>query len=186
MECSWTNPSAPRRKEAFAAIKAMGPKAVPHLLSWLHDRQPRGVDKILFQLAEKSAPIVGYFWNDRLKVEPDRAENAQKALELLGPAAETAIPQLTRTLMDGKEDAGEGEAMRRTAGHVLASLGSAGLPPLIGGLTNRNSTVRRAAAESFEWLTTNKEEAIPHLIRALKDPDCWVGFYNRPQALVRT
>jgi hypothetical protein len=67
-----------------------------------------------------------------------------RSLGEFGDAALVALPQLAGTLTNGGPQAFD-------SAYALAQMGGTGLPPLIRGLSSRNSDVRRASAGGVAW-----------------------------------
>ena len=157
--------------ESCIAIRAMGTNVLPCLI-----RKMRAHDRAAGRLR-------GVLWRNQsiIKVKYVSAETlrrqAVEAIRCLGPAAESAIPELA--LLLGKQE---------TAPYAARSLGAISpkaIPILLRGLNNDDPLIRREAAyglgggfaASEPWfphripprLGTNASMAIPALVRATKD-----------------
>jgi HEAT repeat protein len=97
------------------------------------------------------------------RLAEDYHEAALRGFRILGPAAEGAIPQLARLLLQ--------EATAYPAAEALQWIGLPSIvPPLTRALTNRSSVIAEAAAEAlldFKRSNPLNAQAVPHLARAL-------------------
>jgi len=127
----------PRRKQASAFGKAL-----PHFLRW------RVVMSMVF-----------------LDPNETRANTATLALDILGPQAGSALPELSRLAADTNS-----AVISRRAMQVLTHVGNRGIAPLIAVLSNHQNPYRVYAADYLGDFGTNAAMAVPALVEALNDP----------------
>jgi HEAT repeat protein len=141
--------------ETQVAIKQMGPKAAPYLVSWL-TYEPSDLKRRIL----KNLP-----WEveDR---KQDRAMVAEWALVVLGGDAKPAVPELTRLLNAPTED-----NRPLTVAKILGQLDVLGKPALKEAIVSTNSSMRHRALFGIPSLGTNATDLIPYLMNALNDPD---------------
>jgi HEAT repeat protein len=90
------------RELAVHPINAIGTNAVPFLVKWVELRRPIWQDRLYAIYTKFPAPLQNKSLLDRLGgvSEQKRARNAFTAFILLGPKAESAIPELERFIRD--------------------------------------------------------------------------------------
>jgi HEAT repeat protein len=93
---------------------------------------------------------------------------AASILLRIGPKANAAIPRLVQILEDREEDDG----VRGVAGGALGFMGPDAIP-VLGKLLNesKDAYVRRKAADAFCRHCEYAKEAVPLLLRGVRDPD---------------
>jgi len=144
--------------EAAEAIHQMGTNAIPYLLRWIRYETPAWK----LRLWKTLNPFLSKHKIDWQPADLNalaRADGAARALIRLGPAAEGAIPELTRLIEDPRANESAIRAM-----FVLGCLGDAGLPPLIGVLKNQQARFRAEAAESIGFTGTKRAAPIVALL----------------------
>jgi hypothetical protein len=94
-----------------------------------------------------------------------RANTSQLALQLLGPEALPAIPELTRLVSNNSP------AVSHRAMCVLSHIGKEALPPLMMVITNGPTLNRLRALQYVAYLGTNALPAVPVLVETLNDVD---------------
>ena len=117
-----------RQTRAEDAIKNIGTNALPMLLKELRAQDPLG-----WQLWYRIWPRKTY------TVAADRCIAADRALQVLGPEAEAALPALLQIAADPQ--CGDDRPRR-----ALAAIGPRAVAPMISALTNSNERVRSCAA----------------------------------------
>ena len=150
--------------KAVPAIRAIGTNAIPYLLEWMRDAPPgRTPDlKARFrQLLRLPSPLEAPY-----KRKGWRITGAVKALQLLGPDAAQAIPELTR-MLNAKNPNDPNDAAYRAA-RVLPHLGAAALPSLFSLLTNDQHDVRYHVVGELNAMETNSPGVVPFLIELMK------------------
>jgi len=168
--------SIPLTEEARAAIQAIGAEAIPYLAEWMRD-EPAAWKRKLYSARNPIIRRVTRSWQIKEFMREQLAEGARQGLVALGSdrpipskassEAERVIPELTRLLNDPTAF-----TSARRAAHALSCLGSAGLPPLMGALTNRTERpLHPYILERIGEMGTNARPAIPCLLRMLRDGD---------------
>lgn len=89
---------------------------------------------------------------------------AATALELMGPKAQPALPQLAEALHDFDP------AISYLAGRTLGKIGKPALPTLIAALTDGTSNAQKMAMQGLRLMGADATEAVPALLRALELP----------------
>jgi hypothetical protein len=148
---------------AETAVRAIGGKAVPTLTDMLrsHDSSLR---RKLMKLAEKQSFIDFHLTPDYV-----RQRRAVRGFYVLGPAANPGIPALIDLFQD--EDA------ERYLRQILKSIGSDAVLPLARAMTNQSNRIRARVACQLGILNASAD-AVPALLRGLKDPDVEVRFFS--------
>jgi HEAT repeat protein len=147
---------------AEEAIRQIGTNAIPFLVRY------SGYTPSLLRLGSTAAISrlghwLGRDWGEPWNRREARGTGAMEALGILGPAAATAIPELTRLM----NSSGDFERARH-ATFALGHIGRQALPPLMTVLTNPQSPLRGCAALSLSLLGTNALPAVPILIEYLQ------------------
>lgn len=138
-------------EDAVAAIRAIGPKAVPFLLEWMpHSGAKRPVD--------------GFpNWSD-----------VEIAWRVLGSAGKSAIPTLTRILSEPRRTMDDYSVWTVSA-RAISYLGTDAIVPMLTVATNMQGQHELwELLQNFESLGTNGATAVPALIQWADDPDYWV------------
>ena len=138
------------------AIRNIGTNALPMLLKELRAQDPLG-----WQLWYRIWPRKTY------TVAADRCIAADRALQVLGPEAEAALPALLQIAADPQC----GDNRPRGA---LAAIGPRAVTPMIYALTNSNQRVRSCAALVLTSIGRSARDAAAALLRSLSDPDARV------------
>ncbi len=151
--------------QAEEAIRKIGTNAVPLLVHWIAYEPSRNR---IFEFIDGLLGKLGSEWHRDVELRA-RQRDAETAFQILGPAAESAIPALSQYLYAVKDDE-EVRAIRLA--FALAQLGPKHCAPLCAALTNQNSIVRAAAARALsERRDTNYVPAIPSLIACIHQPE---------------
>jgi len=151
------------KNPACEAILEMGSDTVPYLLKWSRYEMPPWKRR-LYKLVN---PITRHFEKPSSAAEKKaRAQAAMLGLIVLGPKAESAVPQLSKMLRETND-----LTIARFAPMALSRIGTAGLPPLVAALTNQQTTslMRCYVMSHLGMMGTNAAPCIPALERALED-----------------
>jgi len=152
---------------AFFAIRVIGTNALPTLLRWIAD-EPAGPNKPLLVLAHRLPRAIVNLRCVKILVDPDpRPFRIGIAFSVLGPEANTAIPELTRILRTRQNT----EYAVYEAADALAEIGSAGTPPLLAAAQDTHFRFRVDAIRYLGSMGTNAAAAVPAIIQFLGDPD---------------
>ena len=152
------------RDEASAALKAMGPRAVPELVKMLQAKDsifrklawsiPRAVPRRLRVLVGRNVRM------------PDAAflrDSAARALAAIGPDAKAAVPALAQALHD---DARE---VRDDAAVALGRIGEAAVTELVNALADKSPEIRCNSAYALGAAGQAAKRAVPALMARLKE-----------------
>ena len=189
-------PSEPTAPEARKAIRAIGPAALPYLISELGFKYsaPR---RFVFNYVRvhlldicRSGPFSTWFYPG----DAGRHWRAMLAIEELGTNAVPAIPQIAKLLGDPRTAFSAARALgstgpdavpiltallndpkaqteaRRGAAEGAGSLGDSGgalVPTLIRCLHDQDEALHVLAARSLGWVRTNPQDAVPALAACL-------------------
>jgi HEAT repeat protein len=190
---SWTRREEPVPHGHYAAIKAIGPLAVPALLEQLdsrdHEARVRAVRAIGFlgHGGRTAVPrLIGLLSHRDMRLE------AAKALGGIGAPARAATPMLVSALKNcdpayrarAAETLGRIVWLKQMTGQGTQALAQSLLAPLKAVLQDREPVVRAAAALALRDLGGTASSAIPELRRLLRDPDADVRLASL-QALPR-
>jgi len=157
------------KSEAEGAVRHIGTNALPFLLDCIQVEPSRL--RIKFEApVNKFLKTVNPAWKLSQK-KYLRANNAMRALQVLGPEAKSVISELSRLLNDTNAPLTMGRAAR-----ALPHLGKDALPVMIVALRSQHQVVRRLAASNLEWLGTNARPAVPELIGFLNGPDEYIAY----------
>lgn len=158
--------------EAPDAIRGIGTNAIPYLLKWIRYEPPRwreilGYGDIPDWLRE-------WIVND---TKDDLATAACNGFQLLGPDAESAIPELARIM-----NAPHGHVSSARAMSALHDFGCKAFLPIVFALTNQPWSVLKYGFQDNQWITnctsslgTNAQPALPALIQCLNHGDEWAS-----------
>lgn len=154
-----------RNTNALVAIRSIGSNAVPFLVKWIN------VD---YTAPERLADFIGFaaghpYQPPRIK----RGNKAMRGFEILGTNAVSAIPGLTKIILEDKR-----YDPAVSARYALVYIGAPGVSAL-GMLATNQSTPRRV--ETVLVLGTScrsglSEAAMPWLTNCLSDPDPQVRY----------
>jgi hypothetical protein len=169
------------QREAAEAVRQIGTNALPCLLKWVRYQEPAWRTRVymqiwrikwnkpkrwIFKLAEPLKPC-----------RPERPDAlARTGFEILGPAAEPALPELIALASDPHP------ACRvSTVIYCAAQIGPASFPPLTNILTSSNSSarVRCAIADQIIGDRALALASAPALILAARDSDLSVAVASR-------
>jgi hypothetical protein len=149
--------------EASTALREIGAKAVPHLLSWMDYAPPPWRLKLGAYCGKH--PSLRWLAQDE-HGELARSLGAVAAFKYAGPEARSALPELVRRLTDGKH-----RPRAPSAARALANLGSEGAGALAACLTNRDALLRDCAVDALGHAGSNAEPFLAEIIQCLRDPD---------------
>jgi hypothetical protein len=150
--------------KATKAVRAIGPKAVPLLLTWMNYKVPNWRIKLLSAFY-KHVPVDYRLYDALVGPSAIRSELALTAFQILGGDAREAVGELTRLM-----NAGNGQAAL-----ALGYIGKEGLPALLAVLSDQHSTNRAKAAIGIsatrELRGINSTATVALLLQCLKDQD---------------
>jgi peptidoglycan/xylan/chitin deacetylase (PgdA/CDA1 family) len=146
---------------ATAAVRSIGPSALPYLLRWLcHAPRRSPLREKVEELLDRQSWI-----KVRLPQREDRTELAYMGFKVLGPMAIPAVPRLSKLLVR--------PAYAEEAAACLQAMGPAGFPALACGLTNSDPSVRHVALVCLLHEGTQLGPAVlPVLIGAITNGIC--------------
>ncbi len=151
---------------ATTALKTLGSNAVPTLIELLQTK-----DSLLHKELWSLAPRLPTRWRRIVwrRIGPPNAAAtrgaAARALGIIGPEANAAVPFLARALQDPEHE------VCWDAATALSRIGKESVPVLIAALQNRDSTRRRAIAYALAEIGPDAEAALPALTQRLQDND---------------
>ena len=149
------------REEAGEAIRHIGTNGLPYLLAWIREPQQATwqirLAKASEALPERLRPVSLYAYSARPFC-------ASLAVGALGPAANNAIPELTRLANDTND-----LDRARIAIGALGYLGAQAFPTLLALLTNQNKELCCYAARQMCYQGSRARPAIPVLVTYLSD-----------------
>jgi hypothetical protein len=147
--------------EAIAAVRVLGPEAVPTLLAWLRasDSPVNRNAKILLE------------WRLRLPLRvPTNQEKRMRAMygfRALGPAARSAFPAVVAIALNSPDDWQRADAL-----NALTDSDADTMRRLAGGLKSPDREVRLRAVDALSCIRIAADEVcLPALEGALNDPD---------------
>jgi HEAT repeat protein len=150
--------------EAVAAVRALGPKAVPTLLGWLRssDSSVSHNAKIVLEWRLK-LPL-------RVPTNEDRRTRAMYGFRALGPAAKSAFPALVAIALNSPDEWQRGDAV-----NALSESDADTMRLLARGLKHPDREVRLRASFALSCLRIAPDAVgLPALEGALNDPDSGV------------
>jgi len=162
MQLASYDPTA--RDEAVNAFKNMGPTAVPGLVKLLQTKDP-GLRRRAWAIAVKlPRRLRAWFFKDVNWPDPnDVHAAAAKALGLIGPEAQPAVPALARSLHD------QSRQVRLEAATAMARIGKVSVPMLVEALHDPDPEVRHAAAYALGEIGPEAHAAVPRLLEMLSE-----------------
>ena len=155
--------------EASAALKQMGPAAVPDLVKLLGARDAFLQPQIRSMVRGWPAPFGKWLapFTTRLPAAWVK-RGAARSLAIIGPPAREAVPALLVSL----KDPDEGFAWE--AAGALGRIGEPSLPGLLEAMRAPMASTRRAAAYALGGIGTKPDVVVPPLVVALHDADASV------------
>jgi len=147
--------------EAVAAVRALGPKAVPTLLAWLRasDSPVSRNAKILLEWRLK-LPL-------RVPTNQEKRMRAMYGFRALGSAASSAFPALVAIALDSPDDWQRGDAI-----NALTDSDADTMRRLAEGLKGHDREIRLRAVFALECIRIAPDEVcLPALEGAQSDPD---------------
>jgi hypothetical protein len=160
------------RDEAAEAVRQIGSRAVPCLLSWMDNGDLPAWKLRLFRLTAAHPRIITSRLFRKVMQLPNSDRNAFAAyqgFEILGPEAKAAIPALIRLTNDS---ASPGKAHRALL--ALDAIGKDALPALLSALANEGQGNRRDIVyciRDMGYLGTNAEPCVRVLAQCIKGAD---------------
>ena len=154
------------RNTASAALKELGPKAIPDITEMLHRKDPFIRHQVWSSAPKLPAEIrKGVLSN----VKPERAGlvhiAAMRAIAAIGPEAVSTIPELSRILQS--KDLQESWE----AGYALGALGPEAVRVLIAALHSEYPAVMQAAMAGLKQIGPAAGQAVPGMIEKLGHHD---------------
>ena len=132
-----TNRPASQLEETQTAIEQMGTNAIPTLLRLLRTHESDAA-RVFWQLAQKQNVIHFHY------VSPASLyERAAMGLEVLGPRAESAVPELVNIFETNLSPQSQG-TIARVLG-LMGPLAKAAVPSLLRGTVSTNGFVRQSS-----------------------------------------
>ncbi len=178
------------RQQAAIALGSVGttnPRAIPALVSVMHDRDPGAGYGAVVGLSRIGSAALPALTSLLLGSEPEARLRALEAISRLGDRAREAGPILTRTLAEGEE------AERYAAAAALVHVGVPveALPGLMRALQQATTAVLPSSAaiqqawpvEALGILGASATVAIPLLTRALRENGNWEMRARAAEAL---
>lgn len=161
---AWAIEASSGNPEAIAVLKNLGTNAIPGLVDLLQ-RKDSSLRRQLGAIASKLPRRVGarlFSWATGRNTVRYRSA-AAKALGILGPEAEAAIPELIKALHDSETQ------VSWDAASALGRVGRPAVPELMRALADSSSYVRHCAAYALGEIGAAAEPAVPALIESLMD-----------------
>jgi|SRR5579884_94176 len=159
-------------KDSIAAIRAIGPKAVPFLLEWMprpKPRRPAWVTRVL-RFCSDRLPISA----TQKKDDVPRRDCIEIAWAVLGTEGKSAIPVLSRVISQPPAGMDDYSAWNESA-KAISFLGPDAVAPMLVAATNiQGKHELWELLDSFGNLGTNGASAVPALIHWTNDPDYFV------------
>jgi HEAT repeat protein len=154
---------------AASALGRIGPAAVPELIEvarW-RGRYTTDMASTAFANLKADAATVRELvqWMGNVKEDPAVRAFAAKALGYMPEKARGEMPELIRALGDENND------VRIAARWALGQTGPKGIPALREALKNDNPRILSGAAFALGSMGPAAEEAVPDLLRVMKDDD---------------
>jgi HEAT repeat protein len=144
-----------KRSQAVEAFQCMGPDALVPLVEMMGARDSQIKSCLMSLLAGRRLMGVRFTSAD------EQRQNALRGFCVLGPAARAAIPALSELL--------EVQDVCMDAIAALAVLGKDAVPSLIHAMSSHDEEVRDRAALALGSLREDAAEAVPCLLRIMKD-----------------
>jgi len=169
------------RHSASAALKELGPKAVPDIIRMLRRKDPF-IRRQVWSVAAKLPPQFrkGIVSN----VKPQRAGlvhiAGMRAVAAIGPEAVPALPELNRIL--------QGKDLQETweAGYALGAMGPEAIRALTAALHSEYPAVMQAALAGLKQIGPAAGQAVPAMIESSDTMirQCGCGLYRHCRELV--
>jgi HEAT repeat protein len=146
--------------EAAAAVRAIGPQAIPTLLAWIRTPDWSVGQHATLVMGRLGVPARGL-------TNQDKRMRAMYGFRALGPAARPAFPDLVDIALHSPD-----EWQRIDAGNALTESDADTMRLLAGGLQSPDREVRLRAVSALSGLRIAPDEVgLPALEGALNDPD---------------
>jgi len=154
-----------RTQEAEQAIRHFGTNAIPFLIEEIEYQWPAW--RIRLGEAVEQMPLPRRLEDKLLmRIWPPKGLDAEYGFGILGASARSAMPELI-SIMNRQQGTRSSEFAMR----CMVQIGPEALWPLVGALTNNQSSSRHRQSASFAigTMESNAAPAIPLLIRCLHD-----------------
>jgi hypothetical protein len=163
------NTNSPGYQQACEAVRQIGPRAIPYLLSLYRHEVGRSklnvaLTSYLNSLPKPMVPTRLQAWLDEA-MSTTPYEQADMGFSLLGSNAAPAIPQLFQFATNQAS-----ECRARWVTGALGYIGAMALPELLQIMTNPQSPGRRDAIWALPFVAPNAVNAVPALISCIDDP----------------
>jgi hypothetical protein len=160
-------------QDAVAAIRAIGPKAVPYLLDWMPHTQPRRPP--WFQRSWQWCVAWFHPRPTQKEKEPPDSLCIEIAWWALGTEGKSAIPYLARVINQPRAMSMDNYSAWTISAKAISHLGPDAISPMLIAATNMQGTHELwELLHNFENLGTNGEPAIPALVHWARDSDYFV------------
>ncbi len=150
----------PTSTAAAEAVRKMGTNALPCLLTWIRTPVPPWTLGLASKAYERAILLPS--WLTAVCFRPICAGHA---LVELGPATNSAVPELTRLANDQSDS-----TRARIATEALDQLGKTSFPALLVALTNRSEDIRARAVVRMGYQGSNARPVIPLLLQYAGEP----------------
>jgi hypothetical protein len=173
----WADEHSPGPREESipdprVAIRQIGATAVPWLLKWIAYQTPPWRER-LDVFCSQYRFLNRFVSQD--EAESERAEGAAAALEILGPKAAQATPELIRLFNKKSESQWMGwwgwRSRAARAGRALSTVAPEAFPAVLPGLRSTDPGHRLGAAWLLRTAGTNALSALPDLLELFDDAD---------------
>lgn len=152
--------------QASAALREMGPAAVPDLVKLLRARDPFLQMQIRAFMRGWPTPVAKFFLPYTTRVPAAWVKrSAARSLAIIGPPARAAVPALLQALRDPDE------GFEWEAAGALGRIGDDALPGLLQAMNEPKPATRRAAAYALGDMRASPAETVSVLVKALHDAD---------------
>lgn len=155
-------PTYDEREKAAQAIRRMGTNAIPTLLRWISYDPTPARQKALTLLRKLPRPLQPRFLWER----QTRAFETQAAFYTLGPAARSAIPELTRLATTSSS-----EDRVYLCSRALSYIGPEALPAMLAIISDPQCKARDDPIPMLFTFRTEARAAVPFLVTCLDDKD---------------
>jgi hypothetical protein len=169
------DPLSPASISATDAVRHIGPKATPYLLSYLRPERGPSKARELLGACLDALPPATIPGSVRDWIDEDDAslqyERAAMGFYLLGKSAAPAIPELFRLATNQTQ-----VPRARWATIALGNIGPEALPQLLQIVTNRNAPARYEAIAVLSEFGSNALPAVSAIIQCINDPEDDVSY----------
>jgi hypothetical protein len=148
--------------EAESAIRAIGPAAIPTLMSWIEAR-----DQLITEWAVGGLMRIGRSFP--IETNADTRRRAMYGFRALGPAAKPVWPRLAELVLQSDHEGIRGDAI-----NALIEADAETIARRAASIRSNDLAVRARAIRVLAALRQSPEVSVPALVAALKHPDAWV------------